>query len=130
MAHVCKACQERVWEFNGDKPRCGFSEGPFNPDNWNCATLNALRDLVDESQHPMPDGVDYRYCSDQKYATVHIDDVELNGDWLGLALWVSWYKNRGTTEAVWILDHSGVPRQPSEAEVLAILESYGRTATP
>lgn len=126
MAHVCKACQERVWDFKGDQPRCGFSAGAFSPDNWNCATLNALRDLVDESQHPMPPGVDYRYCADQKYATVHIDDVELNGDWLGLALWVSWYKNRGTTEAVWILDHTGVPRQPSEAEVLAVLASYGR----
>ncbi len=128
MSYQCTACALRGKNWQGDDPRCAFT-GPlstFSADNWNCATVNAVRDLVWEGQSPMPPGVDYRYCSDQKYATVHIDEVELHGERIGLALWVSWYKSRGGTEALWLLREDGPPRRPTEAELLAVLEHYGR----
>ncbi len=125
----CKACAARGKTWNGSDARCAFETGAFSAENWNCATLNALRDLVYEGQNPMPPGVDYRYCDDQKYATVHIDGVELDGERIGLALWVSWYKSRGSTEAVWLLSESAAPRAPTERELLAILAHY-RIAVP
>lgn len=127
---VCKACAERGQTWNGSPPKCAFESGEFSPDNWNCATLNQLRDLVYEGQYELPAGVSYQYCDDQKYATVRVDHVEGGendeGTALGLALWMSWYKNRGATDALWLLDSSGPARRPTEKDVLAVLSHYGR----
>ncbi len=125
----CMACAARGKTWNGSDPRCAFESGVFSAENWNCATLNALRELVYEGQNPMPAGIDYRYCEDQKYATVCIDAVELDGERIALALWVSWYKSRGATEALWLLSESTAPRAPTERELLAILAHY-RIAVP
>lgn len=120
---ACKMCQARGKDWNGDDPKCAF-DGEFSK-NWNCATLNAIRDICYEGQDPMPPGVDYRYCDDMKYATVKIDELEdENGDHIGMALWVCWYKNRGCTDAVWILDAYLPPRRPTESELEAIIRAY------
>ena len=124
MTYQCLACQRDPAHGTAER-RCAFHTGVFTPDGWCCATIEALRDLVFEGQSPMPPGVDYRYCSDQKYATVHIDDVTLNDEPIGLALWVSWYKSRGSTDAVWVLSSEGPPRAPTEMELRAILQDNG-----
>ena len=130
----CKLCQERVKDWSVDDPQCAFEDGMFSADNWNCATANAIRDICYEGQEPMPSGVDYRYCEDQKYATIWLSELCDNLDeratpmLLGLALWVSWYKNRGRTEAMWLLDNDMPPRPPTEAECLAIIDHYVRVA--
>lgn len=113
---TCKACEKRGQTWKGSKPTCAFKHGAFNSVNWNCATVNMIRDIVYEGEpHP---AVDYRYCDDQKYATVIVDEIEGAGD--ALALWVSWYKSRGCTDAMWLLGTDGVPRAPTEAECVAI----------
>ncbi len=115
----CKRCQKRGKDWNGDAPRC-FND--FGADNWNCATLNAIRVICSEGHPP---GVDYQYCDDQKYATVKISDCEnIDGDRIGLALWVSWYKNRGQTEALWILSDTQPPRIPTEDDLNIIIDAY------
>lgn len=125
---TCKLCQKRGKTWSGADPKCAF-DGSFS-DNWNCATLNAIRDICYEGQNPMPSGVDYQYVNDMKYATIKIDDVEgdfvddKRGRSIGLALWVSWYKSRGRTDAMWILSDDEPPRQPTESELLAIISYY------
>jgi len=120
---TCKKCKERGKDWNGDDPQCAFV-GEFH-ENWNCATLNAIRDICHEGQDPMPPGVDYRYCDDQKYATIQIDGIhDSKGNWIGYALWVCWYKSRGRTEAVWVLDSDGPPRRPTEDELLSIIAAF------
>jgi hypothetical protein len=43
--YQCPACRGRGKTWEGSDPRCGFNlAGNFVSDNWNCATLNALRD--------------------------------------------------------------------------------------
>jgi hypothetical protein len=37
---------------------------------------------------------------------------------------VSWYKQRGGTDALWILDSYNKPRKPTEEELLAIVKYY------
>lgn len=117
---TCKACKARGQTWSGSAPVCAF-DGEFS-DNWNCATVNAIRDIVYEGGPPRT-GVDYQYCDDQKYATVKVDEVEFD-EGRYLALWVSWYKNRGGTDAMWLLSKKGPPRRPTEDELLAICDYY------
>ena len=117
---ACKACLERGKNWQGSDPRCAFPDnGVFTPDNWSCATLEKLRDFVYEGQASMPPRVDYRYCDDDKYATLCVHDLDgLDG---ALALWISWYKSRGATDALWLLFQDKPPRRPTEQELLTIL---------
>lgn len=118
---TCQACKDRGQTWNGDAPVCAFDD--FDK-NWNCATVGAIRDIVYDGQHPMPEGVDYRYCDDMKYATIKTDSMD---DVPAMALWVAWHKNRGSTDALWLLDSDMPPRRPTEAECLAICATYGIT---
>ena len=104
--------------YNMSAIQCAF-DGKFE-DNWNCQTVNEIRDICFEGQE-FPYEVDYKYCDDMKYVTIKIDDIE---EVNGMALWVSWYKNRGTTDAMWILDSYNEPRRPTEKECLAIIEYF------
>ena len=117
----CKACQDRVKKWNVSDSACAFLTGEFAEENWNCATVNAVRDICYEGQE-LKNGIDYQYCEDDKYATVKIDHIEITGR--PLALWVSWYKNRGCTQAMWLLFDKEPPRKPTEAECLAIVSAY------
>lgn len=120
----CNMCKERGQTWNGGAPQCAFEDGGvFSPDNWNCATVNAIRDICYEGQD-LPYGVDYQYCEDQKYATIKTDGIED----MPMALWVSWYKSRGGTEAMWLLDNYDPPRQPTEQECVDIIEAYKQQA--
>lgn len=118
----CMACQTRGKTWSGGAPNCAFPDGKeFSLDNWNCATANAIRELCGQdepNQH-----ADYRYCDDQNYSTINVDEVDLpSGD--ALALWVSWYKHRGRTEAMWLLDEYNTPRRPTEADCVAIIKAF------
>lgn len=115
-------CRERGQDWQGDPPTCAFQDGEFSEGNWNCATVNAIRGIVYEGRDPLPPGVDYQYCDDQKYATVDVSDLEgVDG---ALALWVTWYKCRGKTDGMWLLFENRPPRRPTEDEARAIIRQY------
>ena len=120
---ACAMCKKRGQDWNGDTPDCYF-EGDEH--NWNCATINAIRDLVYEGQD-LPQGIHYEYCEDEKFATINISEVDdRNENYIGRCLYVAWYKNRGGTDALWILDgEDDTPRKPTEDELLSILRHYG-----
>jgi hypothetical protein len=81
MTYQCPRCATRVKDWEGDGPKCGFDEqGNFLKSNWNCATLNALRETYGSMSG----------CNDQYVKIISRDDV-------GLGL-LSWYKHRGTTD--------------------------------
>jgi hypothetical protein len=126
----CKMCSERGQTWRGSPPRCGFGEdGKMVEENWNCATINAIRDICYEGQNDMPPGVDYRYCDDQKYATIDLHRMDGLDD-RPLAMWVTWYKSRGETEGVWLMFDDQPPRRPTEAECLSIIDHYSRWVKP
>ena len=122
--HKCSACHEpKSW--NGDDRKCAFENQDF--DNWNCGTMNKIRDLISEdgfntSEHP---GIHHQWCDDQHYATIYIDEVDNGGERIGYALWVSWYKRRGRTEEVYVMGGQ-TPRHPTEVECLAIVDWYAK----
>ena len=97
---VCKKCKERIKNWNGSDPKCAFPDGVFNTDNWNCATMNELRGLCEES---------YCYNNDQ-YAAL------LEGAGCDFVL-LTWYKHRGRTNGAYQLtDNACTPLTIKEAE--------------
>lgn len=130
----CKACQARGKTWNGADPKCAFLSGPFDGGyGWNCATANDVRELCEREG-------DFRihHCREenQQYATVSILDFNIlpkndKGYMQSqpVCLWVGWYKQRGRTEAMWLMFENYPPRKPTEAEVLAILQFYAPKET-
>ena len=114
----CAMCQERGKTWGGENPKC-FLQG-FE-DNWNCATLNAIRNICFEGNE-LPGWVDYQYCDDEKYATIRISEIDIERN--PLALWVQWYKSRGHTQALWLLYSDRPPKQPNEDELLSIINYW------
>lgn len=130
----CQMCRERGKTWEGADPQCAFEGGKFSRENWNCATANAIRDICEPFNTLVTDGVTHTYCDDQHYGTIRVYDL-FDGDSveyqqadgpMPLALWVTWYKNRGRTESMWVLGDDGDPRRPTEAECRRIIEVYGK----
>jgi hypothetical protein len=93
----CSLCVEQGWPDDfGSEPQCAFTEnGKFTADNWACATAMKLRSLAT--------GEDWereQHSGDQKIATLPFFD--------GMFLVIGWYKNRGTTEFVAVLDETRI----------------------
>jgi len=108
-------------EWSGSDIECCFQDSTiFSQQNWNCGIINEIRDLcrkaIDEEDYRMA----HQYCEDQHYVTIKTDDI---GE-IGLCLWVSWYKQRGATEAMWILNEEDPPRQPTFDELVEIVNYY------
>jgi hypothetical protein len=83
MTYQCPRCQERIKDWQGDDPKCGFDEnGNFLEHNWNCATLNALRELAEQNA----------VFSDNQNKVSVIQRYDVGHGIL------SWYKSRGQTD--------------------------------
>jgi hypothetical protein len=82
MTFQCPRCQERVKDWEGDDSKCGFDEnGNFLEHNWNCATLNALRDKANANRV---------WSDDYSMSIIQTFDV-------GFGI-LRWYKSRGQTD--------------------------------
>jgi hypothetical protein len=127
-AHFCAACRARGKTWNGGDPECAFQHGkPFSSDNWNCATMDLVRDLAGRYGDPPRDGVIRDYTSEgyDTYAVIRVDTDYIDVESCH-SMYVTWYKSRGRTSALWLLgdEDDGPPRAPTEAEVLAIVKHY------
>jgi hypothetical protein len=85
---ACRRCRESGKTWSGSDARCGFADGLFHADNWNCATLNELRSRAEERE---------AYSEDQYAALL---------PWDGAFLVLGWYKRRGRTEFAGLLHES------------------------
>ena len=87
---ICDRCEKRVKDWKGDDPRCAFTRGQFDSDNWNCATMNDLRELVRDRAV---------YSEDNNCAVLPYE---------GYFIIISWYKSRGCTNFAAVLDGCNV----------------------
>lgn len=114
--------------------KCAFdNEGRvFSPENFQCQTAMAIRDLYHGEFGP---GFFARNIDDEMVMMIPVHDIKGLGlppdgqDDLGLApqplfLYVGWYKMRGRVEQMWIMCDSGEPRRPTEDECLLVLHHY------
>ncbi len=121
----CKLCKERGKTWNGDNPKCAFVEGIFNRNNWNCATMNYLRDIIDELSTGMRNDSD-----SASIGYIPFGDIE-NGDYLfgnynsGYIV-LTWYKNQGKTGNA-IVMRDDLPIQELGLDLaLKVIEHYKR----
>lgn len=126
----CVACKKRgdkIWD--GDDPKCSFpSGGAFTAEGWNCATADYVRGLIGDVFGASHERVTKQWQNANWSATINIFDIELSSGHAD-SLWVAWYKNRGRTEAMWLLSRYDQPRLPTEADVLAIATALSPEAT-
>jgi hypothetical protein len=89
---ACTRCKARGKTWKGSDPRCAFPNGRFVSDNWNCATMEELRNLADT-------GAVY---SGDHYAAIL--------PWDGCFIVLGWYKQRGRTDVARLLTMSSKAR--------------------
>lgn len=80
---ICEECKKRGKTWKGEDPTCAFESGIFSSENWNCATMNKLRHIVDEKEFEKHNNMD---------CYLAVIPLEESG-WIIL----SWYKRRGRT---------------------------------
>jgi len=77
------------------EPICAFRSGIFNKNNWNCATMSLLRNIVENENHPLYVG----YCRDDGISDtigiIRIPDPPDETCQTGYIV-LTYYKERGT----------------------------------
>jgi hypothetical protein len=113
---VCAMCEERGKTWEGGDPECAFRGGYFTHGNWNCATMNALREYGLETAQRDVETPKHCWNEDQNCLVIPVDDH------LGLScnfIVLGWYKSRGKTEqAREMTDHEMRPLRLSTAMAL------------
>lgn len=88
----CPMCLERGKPENfGSEPKCAFLSGVFSGDNWQCATMNALRDLAENTETSM------------RHEDSSMGFLPIPGEGQFPFLVMSWYKGRGRTSDAFCL---------------------------
>lgn len=87
---TCERCKKRGKTWNGGDPVCAFEGGMFSDENWNCATMNELRALVE----------DRAVWNEDNNAAI------LPLKYEPYFLFMGWYKSRGRTDYVGVFDGS------------------------
>lgn len=108
MSTKCSLCNEIPKSWKGDDRKCAFPDGSdFSSDNWNCATMNALRDSLADDVWAR-DGVHAGVIA----APDSADETHVV---------ISMYKNRGNVQNAFALDGDGkfLPLRAELAEAMA-----------
>lgn len=113
---TCKLCQERGKTWEGADPRCAFDDnGIFNKDNWNCATMNKLRNISEELDKTTRDD---NSCGSIGYVPMVHDYAPDDFDTFGGYIVMMWYKERGKTgNALFMSDDETFPLTVQHAEL-------------
>lgn len=122
----CKMCLERGKTWSGSDPTCAFNAGEFNTDNWNCATMNRLREIATGYLFPPPSG-SFFARDDSDNASIGVLPLGCGldeDDWLQGYLVMTWYKDRGRTGQAWIMNDDDPPMCLTLGMAEAILTIY------
>jgi len=112
----CYFCKKRGKTWTGDDPNCAFPNGRFNHVNWNCATMNYLRDISEEL------GLTWRY-NDSSFGAV---PFEINRDQLPNQgyIFMTWYKRRGKTGNAVVMEDDEPIWELDEHLAVEVVETY------
>ena len=114
----CQKCgHTKTW--NGDDILCPFQTSTEFIDNWKCGIISQIRDLCEAGIDKQDNRFHHQSCDEQHYVTINIDFLNP-----ALCLWISWYKQRGAIDAMWILSEQEPPRKPSFGDLEKILKHY------
>ena len=127
MEYLCKYCKEFYEKYPLDKNgyhsissnvkmgkiKCAFSNGIFSSNNWNCATMNKLREIVKKS------GLFWR---NDDIGSIGILSVDLD-EFCGFLVML-WYKEREQVEQAILLSLENPPALLTLDLAIKIIESY------
>jgi hypothetical protein len=112
---TCTLCEKRGKTWKGDDPKCAFVDGVFTSDNWNCATMNKLRDIADILETTSRND---NSCGSIGYVPMDNDYAPIHFDTSGGYIVMMWYKSRGKTgNAVFMTDNKTIPLTIEHAEL-------------
>lgn len=127
MKNVCRRCKERGKDWNGSDPICAFPDGKFDPENWNCATMNALRDLAEEYS---------TWNEDNKASVINFPfewvpdlmrSLKVGIEEQAMFAVLVWYKSRGATPTFLLVgENNYVNTEPTLEHAEAIIKHYGK----
>lgn len=118
----CKHCieKEKTWDENNSPIECAFETGVFSPNNWNCWTMDYLRERSEKNE----------VWNDDEFAWLVPYDIEFDkedtiDEWCPSTSWyiyIQQYKHRGTTDIC--LDMNTL--EPLELDLAyLIIDKYG-----
>ena len=110
---VCRLCQERGKTWEGSDPRCAFVDGVFTTDNWNCATMNKLRDIARDL--PL-------YWRNDDFGT--FGAVPFEGEYWQGYIAMAWYKRRGRTKQAMLMGDGDMPLPLTEEMALEAIRYW------
>ena len=90
---TCKECKEL--HKTGFESECAFEGGAFSSDNWNCWTLNKLREKYWQFDNIVE--------SLDDYATLIPFDIDDNSWYYNGFVYMKWYKSRWRTDQLEIM---------------------------
>jgi len=117
----CSRCgHEKSW--NGSDILCPFQNGDIFADNWCCRQINKLRMICENAIDNKDSRFHHQYCEGQNYATINTSEIdfELHAE----CLYITWYKSRGRTEGMWLMNQDYPPRKPTFFDLQKIIEYY------
>jgi hypothetical protein len=117
---TCRLCEERGKNWSGDDPECAFEDFTFSADNWNCATMNRLRNISEELKRSSRCDMS---CGSIGYVPVDNDYAPITYEGYGGYIVMMWYKERGRTgNAMFMTDEESVPLTLEHVDIA--IESY------
>lgn len=111
--HRCQRCATRGKTWEGSDPICAFyKSGSFRTDNWNCATMNDLREVAE--------GYGYRSRIND-ISLVAVPDFNDGGHAV-----LSYYKDRGCVPIAYFLrdDEMEILNQTTAERILDIISKF------
>lgn len=114
--HDCVMCKTRGKPWKGSDPKCAFTDGRFNRDNWNCATMNKLREIADAN------GLSDR----DDMAAGSFGAVPFEGDDYSGYIVMTWYKSRGKTGNALVMWDDEPVRELTEADAREAIAQFER----
>lgn len=101
---TCSRCKDAYADGKpdtfGSEPECAFKTEVFDSSNWQCQTMNELRDLTEKSAT----------YNDDQWAAIIVIPAPTNDEERAARvadfIFLGWYKHRGRTEAAYMLDQT------------------------
>ena len=124
---TCRLCKDRGKTWEGSDPRCAFLETTelmttenelrsakvFSGDNWNCATMNKLRDIARDL--PL-------YWRNDDFGT--FGAVPFEGEYWQGYIAMAWYKRRGRTNQAMLMGDGDMPLPLTEEMALEAIRYW------
>lgn len=118
----CQLCTERGKTWNGSDPKCAFENGVFSTDNWNCATINKLREICSDDFGGKRTDTTWEFRDDMSAGSFGCIWVP-EGDEQGFYIVMSWYKRRGRVAWAYRMCDDDEPRPITLDEAMAAIKA-------